>query len=188
MSRRLSLTLLAVMALAAALVVPNMAPAATKKVRTKITIGHSGSRLTGKVKSRKATCRKGRRVVVYRGSRAVGPKSRTITIGGGGGGGGTTTLSTKLTIRFAPGGPYTGGAFSGTVGSPESACISGRTVSVYLQGSSTAIGSDTSSSNGSWSVQAPPSLQTGQYLAKTPAKGINAGTCDAGQSPTVSAP
>src|SRR6266516_4830643 len=72
MSRRLSLTLLAVMALAAALVVPNMAPAATKKVRTKITIGHSGSRLTGKVKSRKATCRKGRRVVVYRGSRAVG--------------------------------------------------------------------------------------------------------------------
>jgi hypothetical protein len=220
MRGRLALALLASAVLTTALVAGG-AGAATK-VRTKITIGTSGSTLKGKVKSRKGVCRKGRRVVVYRGSSAIArtkshrrgkwhvnlganrrpgryhavakkkkhrsvvckrARSRTITIGGGG-----TAFSTKLTIRFTPAGPYTGGTFSGTVGSPAAACISGRTVRVYSQGNGTPIGSDTSSGSGSWQVQAPPSLPSGDYYAATPAESIGGRTCHAGQSPTVAAP
>ena len=221
--RRLALALLASAILTIAVVAAG-AGAATK-VRTKITIATSGSTFRGKLKSRKHVCRKGRRVVLYRGSKAIArtksnrrgkwhvslganrragrydavakktkhhslvckrARSRTVTIGGGGGGG--TAFTTKLTIRFTPAGPYTGGTFSGTVGSPEAACISGRTVRVFSQGNSTAIGSDTSNASGSWQVQAPPSLPSGNYYAATPAKSISAGSCGAGQSPTVSAP
>jgi hypothetical protein len=220
MSRRLALALalMAATALAAALVVPG-AGAATK-VRSKITIGVSGSTLKGKVKSRKRSCIKGRRVVVYRGHRAIGrtktnkrgkwhksvgragsyhavakkkkhhstvckrARSRTVTIGGGGGGGGGAA-STTLTIRFTSG-PYTG-TFAGTVRSPDSACISGRTVSVYMQGSTTPIGSDTSNSSGSWQVS-KPSVPSGMYFAATPAKSSGSANCAAGQSSAISAP
>jgi hypothetical protein len=223
MRRRIGLILLAAAAISLASV-PGGAGAAIK-VRSKITIGLSGTTLKGKVKSRKAVCRKHRKVLVHRGSKVVAKtktnrrgkwrasighhpgryyavaktkrthslvckraKSRTITVSSGGGGG--KTLSTNLTIRFTPPGPYSsnGGTFSGTVGSPASSCISGRTVSVYPQGSTKAIGTGTSKASGAWAVQAPTTLQPGNYFAKAPSTDVNAGTCEAGTSPTISVP
>src|SRR5216110_2744989 len=64
--RRLALALLASAVLTIAVVA---AAGAATKVRTKITI--SGSTFRGKLKSRKGVCRKGRRVVLYRGSKAI---------------------------------------------------------------------------------------------------------------------
>lgn len=115
-------------------------------------------------------------------------KSRTVTVGGGGGG--TSSFATLLTIRFRPPGPYSsaGGTFSGTVGSSKAACISGRTVKVFRQGSSSAIGTDTSNSSGQWHITAPATLQPGTYFAATQADPVGGGTCKAAQSSSISAP
>ena len=223
---RLAVAIVAGAVLAAAVIAPDVG--AATKVRSKITISLHGSKFKGKVKSRKAICKKHRKVLLYRGHKKIDrtktnrrgkwhvnighkpragryhsvakkkkhgsivckrAKSRTITVRGGGGGAGTGTFNTQLTVAFTRStDPYFAGAFSGTVGSPLSACISGRSVAVFMQGNTTPVASATSNSSGSWHTAELASVPSGNYFAVTPKKSVNAGTCAAGQSPTISAP
>lgn len=56
------------------MVLASLAGAATKtrKVTTKVTVSVSGQSFNGKVKSKKATCRKGRKVIVFKARNRVG--------------------------------------------------------------------------------------------------------------------
>jgi hypothetical protein len=111
-----------------------------------------------------------------------------VTASVGGGAVAATRYDTKLTISYSH---ASGGRFSGKVKSQKHACIAGRKVTVYRKrhGRDPAVGSDTSSTSGSWKVNPAGRVAAGNYYAKTPSRqlGAGGGTCSAASSVTTHA-
>ena len=92
------------------------------------------------------------------------------------------TFATNLSIKYSRHGA---GHFSGQVTSPKGVCIAGRKVTVYRKrsGHDPAIGAGSTSASGTWHVNPPGKVATGDYYARTPAVKVGAGrTCAAARS------